>query len=370
MTIHKTILNEWHRSNGAKMTDFAGFDMPLQYIGVREEHQIVRNHVGMFDVSHMGEFIIRGKEALHLVQSVISNDASMLTPGQAQYSCLPNAEGGIVDDLLVYRLFDDQCAAGEQAFMLVVNASNIEKDFQWINSRNTFDTRVIDISEHTGLIAVQGPEAAQKLQPFTIEDLSVIPFYEFIKSSFAGYENVLISATGYTGSGGFEIYADNATLAAIWTILIEEANIQACGLGARDTLRLEMGYCLYGNDIDDSTSPIAAGLSWVTKLKKELNFPSKEIFIQQKKEGVPEKLVAFVVDDRRVPRTGYEICDYEGNGIGHVTSGTFGPSVNASIGMGYVRTDLSKRGQEIWVNTGRKKLAAKIIKAPFYKKET
>ena len=364
-----TPLQSRHEALGAKMTEFAGYLMPLVYSSIREEHLGVRDNVGIFDVSHMGEFIIKGKEALALVQKVTSNDASKLKIGEAQYSCLPNKRGGIVDDLLVYRLDEDQCAEGEQVFMLVVNAANIEKDFNWIASYNEFNTRLIDISEQTGLLAIQGPQATAFLQPFTAITLEKLTYYTFAKTTFAGCHNVLISATGYTGSGGFEIYAENKDIERIWDAIFEKYTpdeMIPAGLGARDTLRLEMGYCLYGNDIDDTTSPLEAGLGWITKIKKG-PFVSKEIFAKQKAEGIVRRLVGFTIDDRRVPRHGYQIEDEAGNSIGVVTSGTFAPSLETSIGMGYVKTPFSKDGTLIYIATGRKKLKGTVTKLPFLK---
>ena len=365
-----TPLTEKHIALGAKMAEFAGYNMPISYAGIKEEHACVRNGVGVFDVSHMGEFIVRGKEALDLVQWVTSNNASKLEIGQAQYSCLPNDKGGIVDDLLVYRLPEDMCAEGEQAFMLVVNASNIEKDLSWIILHNRFDTRVINISDQTGLLAVQGPKATQVLQKLTDVDLSAVPYYTFVKGTFAGLDNVLISATGYTGSGGFELYVDENQLAQLWDAIFEagkDEDIQPIGLGARDTLRLEMGYCLYGNDIDDTTSPIEAGLGWITKTKNT-DFISRDIFAQQRVDGITKKLVGFTVDDRRVPRHGYPILDADGNTIGEVTSGTQSPSLGYPIGLGYVEKAFSTPGTTIQVDAGRKQLQAEVVKLPFYQK--
>ena len=364
-----TALTDKHIALGARMAEFAGYNMPISYAGIKPEHATVRNKVGVFDVSHMGEFIVRGKEALDLIQKVTSNNAARLEIGQAQYSCLPNHSGGIVDDLLVYRLTEEMCSEGEMAFMLVVNASNIEKDWNWIKQHNTFDTQLINISDQTGLLAVQGPLATGVVQTLTDIDLSSIKYYHFTKGKVAGIENVLVSATGYTGSGGFELYVRNEDLEALWDAVFAagaESGIQPIGLGARDTLRLEMGYCLYGNDIDDETSPIEAGLSWITKVKKG-DFNSQAIFAQQKSEGVSRKLVGFTVDDRRVPRNGYVIEDEQGNTIGKVTSGTLSPSLEIPIGMGYVEKSHSEPGTSVFVNTGKKKLAAKVVKPPFYK---
>ena len=367
--IKTTALTEKHIALGAKMAPFAGYNMPISYTNISEEHQCVRNGVGVFDVSHMGEFIVRGKEALDLIQSVTSNDASKLAIGDAQYSCLPNKTGGIVDDLLVYRLPEDMCAEGEQAFMLVVNASNIEKDWNWIADHNDKEARMINISDQTGLLAVQGPKAAAVLQSLTEVDLEGMKYYTFAKGTFAGIENVLISATGYTGSGGFELYVDNAHLATLWDAVMAAGaaeGIKPIGLGARDTLRLEMGYCLYGNDIDDTTSPIEAGLGWITKTKKG-DFNSCEIFKQQRAEGISRKLVGFQLDGRRVPRHGYAIHNADGEEIGVVTSGTQAPSLGHPVGMGYVSKASSAPGTPILIAVGSKKLEATVVKPPFYK---
>ncbi len=365
----QTPLKNRHEALGAKMVEFAGYYMPVSYTSITEEHKAVRENVGVFDVSHMGEFIVRGKEALKLVQLVTTNDASKLKIGDAQYSCMPNGKGGIVDDLLVYRLPEDYCSEGEQAFMLVVNASNIEKDWKWIGQHNTFDTELIDISEKTGLLAVQGPKATEVLQSLTDVDLGGLKFYTFAKGKFAGFDNVLISATGYTGAGGFELYADADKIGAIWDAVFEAGksfDIKPAGLGARDTLRLEMGYCLYGNDIDDTTSALEAGLGWITKLNKG-NFIDAELLAKQKEAGVSRRLVGFVVDDRRVPRHDYTIEDMQGNEIGKVTSGTQSPSLGYPIGMGYVQKEFAAPDTRIQIVAGAKKLAAKLVKLPFYK---
>ncbi|MDZ4683215.1 MAG: glycine cleavage system aminomethyltransferase GcvT [Saprospiraceae bacterium] len=364
-----TPLTNRHLSLGAKMAEFAGYNMPISYAGIKEEHFAVRNGVGVFDVSHMGEFIVRGKEALALIQKVTSNDASKLQIGQAQYSCLPNLTGGIVDDLLVYRLPENMSSESEPAFMLVVNASNIEKDWNWISEHNTFDAQMINISEQTGLLAVQGPRATEVLQKLTDVDLNSIKYYHFEKGRMAGIDKVLISATGYTGAGGFELYVASEHTEALWDAVFEAGknlDIKPVGLGARDTLRLEMGFCLYGNDIDDTTSPIEAGLKWITKLQKR-DFNSSEIFKRQVAEGVGRNLVAFVVEDRRVPRHGYPIEDAAGNVIGEVTSGTQSPSLDLPIGMGYVQHAFAAPDTAIFVVAGQKKLAAKVVKLPFYK---
>ena len=364
----ETALTQVHISLGAKMAEFAGYNMPISYSSIIEEHMSVREASGLFDVSHMGEFIVKGKQALDLVQSVSSNDASLLEIGHAQYACLPNDEGGIVDDLLIYRLDEDNCSEGEKAFMLVVNASNIAKDWKWISDHNIFDTRLIDISDKTALLALQGPMAIKILQSLTSLDLESIPYYHFKKGTVAGIENVLVSATGYTGSGGFELYFDNAHAVQMWEALMKagiECKLLPCGLGARDTLRLEKGYALYGNDINDQISPIEAGLAWITKLKKEANFPSKDIFIGQKKNGVSRKLVGFILEERRVPRHDYLIEDQDGKAIGIVTSGTQSPCLDKPIGMGYVDLPFSEIDSTIYINFGKKSMAARVAKIPF-----
>jgi len=366
-----TPLESRHIALGAKMVEFAGYNMPVQYTSIQDEHHAVRKNVGVFDVSHMGEFIVKGKQALDLVQRISSNDASTLKVGQAQYSCLPNEVGGIVDDMLVYRLPGEMIEADEQAFMLVVNASNIDKDWDHIQQyAKNYDTRLINISDETGLIAVQGPKAAELLQPLTDIKLETIPYYSFVKGKFAGIDNVLVSATGYTGSGGFELYVDSDQVGQLWdTIMNLETPVKpvAAGLGARDTLRLEMGYCLYGNDIDDTTSVLEAGLGWITKLKKASDFPSKNYFIAQKNEGLTNKLVGFTVDDRRVPRHGYPVCDEEGNDFGVVTSGTLSPTLQIPIGMAYVPVKYSHEGATFDVKAGSKQLKAKVVSIPFVK---
>jgi aminomethyltransferase len=363
-----TSLTEKHIALGAKMAEFAGYNMPISYTTITDEHFAVRSGVGIFDVSHMGEFVVKGKDALAFLQSVTSNDVSKLAIGDAQYSCMPNLKGGIVDDLLVYRLDEDQCSAGEQAFMLVVNASNEKKDWRWLKrfSKN-FEVKMTNISSKTGLIAVQGPKAIAVLQKLTKEDLSSISYYTFKKGTIAGCKNVIISATGYTGSGGFEIYARNNDIAKIWDKVMAAGakyGIKPCGLGARDTLRLEMGFCLYGNDIDDKTSPLEAGLGWITKLKKGA-FNSSERFNTQKAEGTKHKLVAFIMDEKRVPRHGYEIVSKRGAKIGVVTSGTHSPSLDKPIGMGYVKSKYAVQGSTIQITIGSKQLAAQITTLPF-----
>jgi aminomethyltransferase len=327
----------------------------------------VRTGVGVFDVSHMGEFIVRGRQALDLIQKVTTNDASKLQPGEAQYSCFPNGKGGIVDDLLVYRLPEDMSGAGHPAFMLVVNASNIEKDWTWLQQHNTFDAQLINISEQTALLAVQGPKTAEALQSLTDVDLPNMKYYTFQKGTFAGIPNVLISATGYTGSGGFELYVNAENAGQLWDAVFTAGaafDVQPIGLGARDTLRLEKGFCLYGNDIDDTTSPLEAGLGWITKLQKG-DFIDCELLQQQKANGVQRKLVGFMVQDRRVPRHDYPIEDTGGTLIGKVTSGTQSPSLGIPIGMGYVQTAFAAPGTEIATVAGGKKLAARVVKLPF-----
>jgi len=363
-------LAEIHKSLGARMGEFGGFNMPIYYPqGITEEHKQVRNKVGVFDVSHMGEFIVKGKQAIDLIQYITTNDVSKLAIGQAQYSCLPNENGGIVDDLLVYRLSEDQCAAGEQAYMLVVNAGNIDKDWSWINAQNTFDTRLINISDHTALLAVQGPLATQVLQRLTEIDLASLAYYTFTKGRLAGIDNVLISATGYTGAGGYELYFDEKHAVALWNTIFEagrEEGIQAVGLGARDTLRLEKGYCLYGHDIDDLTSPLEAGLGWITKLAKG-PFIASTIYQEQKKLGINKKLVGFKVNDRRVPRQHYSMHSADGHAIGEVTSGTISPCLGYPIGMGYVSIAFAKTGTPIQIKAGEKMLPAEITDLPFVK---
>ena len=362
-----TPLTEIHIALGAKMAEFAGYNMPISYSSIKDEHATVRDAIGMFDVSHMGEFIVRGTQAMDLVQKVTSNDASVLAINEAQYSCLPNGKGGIIDDLLVYRLPETYCSAGEQAFLLVVNASNIEKDWNWITQFNTFDARMINISDVTGLLAVQGPKVTEALQGLTDVNLSEIAYYSFRKGTFAGIENVLISATGYTGAGGFELYCDNQHIPALWAAVMEAGapfGIKPIGLGARDTLRLEMGYCLYGNDIDDTTSPLEAGLGWITKLGKGV-FNDSDFLNAQKATGIERKLVGFELHDRRVPRHDYVIEDNSGSVIGKVTSGTQSPTLDKPIGMGYVDKAFSKAGATFNILISGKKLAATVVKLPF-----
>jgi aminomethyltransferase len=356
-----TALTNVHEALGAKMVPFAGYNMPVSYEGVVTEHQTVRNAVGVFDVSHMGEFLVEGPNALELIQKVCSNDASKLVDGQAQYSCFPNDKGGIVDDLIVYRLEAEK-------WLLVVNASNIEKDWNWINSHNTMNASLRNISEDFSLLAIQGPRAVAAMQSLTSVDLSAIKFYHFMVADFAGIDHVIISATGYTGSGGFEIYCKNSEVEQVWNKVLEAGagfGIQPIGLAARDTLRLEMGYCLYGNDIDDTTSPIEAGLGWITKFTKD--FINSEALKKQKEEGVSRKLIAFELQERGIPRQGYDIVDANDNLIGNVTSGTMAPSVNKGIGLGYVAIDHCISGNEIFIQIRKNKVPATIVKLPFYK---
>jgi aminomethyltransferase len=362
MEIKNTPFAEKHIALGAKMAAFAGYNMPISYTGINDEHAAVRRNAGVFDVSHMGEFILKGEKALELIQRVTSNDASKLKTGQAQYSCLPNEHGGIVDDLLVY------CIEENKVYMLVVNASNIEKDWNWISKHNTHNVGMHNISDKTCLLAIQGPNATKILQPLTEMDILNLKYYTFTKGIFAGVENVLISATGYTGAGGVEIYFENNEGAAdkIWDAVFNiggPQGLKPIGLGARDTLRLEMGFCLYGNDIDDNTSPIEAGLGWITKFTKE--FTSKDIFAKQKAEGVQRKLVGFEMIDKGIPRHGYEIKDQAGATIGHVTSGTQSPSLGKAIGMGYVQTSLAAIDSEIYIQVRDKSLKARVAKMPF-----
>lgn len=356
-----TALTAKHEALGAKMVPFAGYNMPVQYSGVNEEHETVRSAVGVFDVSHMGEFFLRGEKALDLIQKVTTNDASKLFDGKAQYSCMPNNDGGIVDDLLIYKISDTE-------YMLVVNASNIEKDWNWISKHNTFGVEMTDESDDYSLLAVQGPKAAEALQSLTEVNLPEMKYYTFDKGTFAGCEDVIISATGYTGAGGFEIYFKNKDANKIWDAVFEagaDFGIKPIGLAARDTLRLEMGFCLYGNDIDDTTSPIEAGLGWITKFTKE--FTNFEAIKAHKENGVDRKLVAFEMIDRGIPRHDYEITDGNGNVIGKVTSGTQSPSLKKAIGLGYVTMPFTAVDSEIAIAVRNKELKAKVVKLPFYK---
>jgi len=356
-----TALSHIHEALGAKMVPFAGYNMPVQYEGVTAEHINVRENVGVFDVSHMGEFIIRGEGAFELVQKVTSNDVSKLVNGKVQYTCLPNGKGGIVDDLLVYRM-------DEQTYFLVVNASNIDKDWDWISRHNTNGVEMVNISEDTSLLAVQGPKAALALQALTEMNISDMKYYTFQKGIFAGKENVLISTTGYTGAGGFEIYFKNEDAEVIWNSIFEagkECNITPVGLAARDTLRLEMGFCLYGNDIDDTTSPLEAGLGWITKLTND--FVDSDFLKSQKEAGINRRLVGFELIDRGVPRHGYDVVSEQGDKIGVVTSGTMAPSLKKAIGLAYVPVDMKAEGTEIYIAVRKKQLKAKVVSLPFYK---
>ncbi|SOU86574.1 glycine cleavage system aminomethyltransferase GcvT [Tenacibaculum dicentrarchi] len=356
-----TALTHIHEALGAKIVPFAGYNMPVQYEGINIEHETVRKGVGVFDVSHMGEFFLKGENALALIQKVATNDASKLVPGKAQYSCMPNADGGIVDDLIIYMI-------AENEYMLVVNASNIEKDWNWIASHNDLNVTMENRSDDWSLLAIQGPKAVEAMQSLTAVNLSTIKFYTFEIADFAGIPNVVISATGYTGSGGFEIYVKNKDVEQLWKKVFEAGadwNIKPIGLAARDTLRLEMGYCLYGNDIDDTTSPLEAGLGWITKFTKD--FVNSEALKAQKEAGVTKKLVAFELTERGIPRHDYEIVDAEGTVIGRVTSGTMSPSLGKGIGLGYVTKENSKLNSDIFIQVRKKQLAAKVVKLPFYK---
>lgn len=357
-----TAFTEKHIALGAKMAEFAGYNMPISYSGINDEHATVRNNAGVFDVSHMGEFILKGEHALDLIQRVTTNDASKLTAGKAQYSCLPNEQGGIVDDLLVY------CIEENKVYMLVVNASNIEKDWNWISKFNTHHVEMHNISDKTCLLAIQGPNATKILQPLTDIDILNMKYYTFAKGKFAGVDNVLISATGYTGAGGVEIYFENidGNAEKIWNAIFEigtPQGIKPIGLGARDTLRLEMGFCLYGNDIDDTTSPLEGGLGWITKFTKE--FTSKSIFEKQKAEGVKRKLVGFEMIDRGIPRHDYIIKDSAGNVLGKVTSGTQAPSLGKAVGLGYVAVEHAALDTEIFIDIRNSLVKAKVVKFPF-----
>lgn len=357
-----TPFTQKHIALGAKMAEFAGYNMPISYTGINDEHAAVRKNAGIFDVSHMGEFMLKGEKALDLIQRVTSNDASKITDGQAQYSCLPNEQGGIVDDLIVY------CIEKNKVYMLVVNASNIEKDWNWISKFNTEGVEMHNISEKTCLLAIQGPNATKILQPLVDTDIMNLKYYTFTKGKFAGVDNVLVSATGYTGSGGVEIYFEDKDGAAekIWDAIFAVGapqGLKPIGLGARDTLRLEMGYCLYGNDIDDTTSPLEGGLGWITKFTKE--FTAKDILQKQKADGVTRKLVGFEMIDRGIPRHDYLIKDDMGNTIGKVTSGTQAPSLGKAIGLGYVATGHASLDNEIFIDIRNTPVKAKVVKAPF-----
>lgn len=351
-----------HLALGAKMAEFAGFNMPIVYSSIQEEHQAVRNRAGVFDVSHMGEFVLKGAEALPLIQRLTSNDVSKLTDGKAQYSCLTNEKGGIIDDLLVY------CLEQGQVYMLVVNAANIEKDWEWISRHNTKGAALHNISDRTCLLAIQGPEATRILQPLTGIDLAGLKYYTFSKGVFAGIDNVLVSATGYTGAGGVEIYFEDAgeNASRIWDAVFREGashGLVPAGLGARDTLRLEMGFCLYGNDLDDTTTPLEAGLGWITKFSKE--FTGSALLLAQKEAGVTRKLVGFEMTERGIPRHDYPILDETGSSIGRVTSGTQSPSLSRGIGLGYVETAFCEPGTPFYIGIRDKRVAARVARVPF-----
>ena len=357
-----TPFTQKHIDLGAKMADFAGYNMPISYSGINDEHATVRKNAGVFDVSHMGEFILKGPGALALIQKLATNDASKLTAGKAQYSCLTNNEGGIVDDLIIY------CIEENKVYMLVVNASNIEKDWNWISKHNSKDVEMHNVSEKTALLAIQGPNATKILQELTDMDILNLKYYTFVKGTFAGVENVLVSATGYTGAGGVEIYFEDKGDDAekIWNAIFEAGNsqgIKPIGLAARDTLRLEMGFCLYGNDIDDTTTPLEGGLGWITKFTKD--FTAKEILEKQKAEGIQRKLVGFEMTDKGIPRKGYTINNANGESIGHVTSGTQAPSLGKAIGMGYVKIQDASIGSTIFINVRDKQIKAQVVKMPF-----
>ncbi|HOV12024.1 MAG TPA: glycine cleavage system aminomethyltransferase GcvT [Bacteroidales bacterium] len=352
-----------HEAAGAKMVEFAGFYMPIQYEGLIIEHENVRKALGVFDVSHMGEFWVEGPKALEFVQYVTSNDASKLVDGKVQYSCFPNGQGGIVDDLLVYRF-------GPEKYLLVVNAANIDKDWAWVNKNNSLGVKLTNASDETSQLAIQGPLALKAMQKLTDTSVTDMEYYTFKVLKFAGVDNVIFSTTGYTGSGGCEIYFPNQYAELMWNAVMEagkEFGIKPTGLAARDTLRLEMGFCLYGNDINDTTAPIEAGLGWITKFTDEKNFIDKDYNLKLKTEGVSRKLVGFEMIDRGIPRHYYEICDADGNKIGEVTSGTMAPSLQKNIGMGYVKTAFSKLDSEIYIKIREKLIKAKVVKMPFYK---
>jgi len=356
-----TALTHIHRDLGAKMVPFAGYDMPVSYEGVNIEHLTVREHLGVFDVSHMGEFFVEGPGAEALIQFITSNDITKIKDGQAQYTCMPNLQNGIVDDLIVYKF-------NSEKYLMVVNASNIEKDWEWVNAHNTFDAQLTNASDQFSLLAVQGPKAIEAMQSLTEVHLKEIPYYHFRTGKFAGCEDVIISATGYTGSGGFELYIKNADAEQVWKKVLDagkDFGIKPIGLAARDTLRLEMGFCLYGNDIDDTTSPLEAKLGWITKF--DTDFINKDNLLKQKEDGIPRRLVAFELTDKGIPRKDYAILDTEGNEIGHVTSGTQAPSLGKAIGLGYVKTGFHAVDTEVLIQIRKKQVSAKLVKLPFYK---
>jgi aminomethyltransferase len=358
-----TAFTQIHEALGAKMLPFAGYNMPIQFSGINDEHETVRTKLGVFDVSHMGEIWVKGPNALAFIQYVTTNDASVLHDGKVQYSCLPNGKGGIVDDLLVYRV-------DAETYLLVVNASNVEKDWEWMNSQNKVGAILYNASDEIAQLAVQGPLALKAMQKLTATTVTDMEYYTFKKLDFAGVKDVIFATTGYTGSGGCEIYMANEDAVKIYNAVMEagaEYGIKPIGLAARDTLRLEMGFCLYGNDIDDSTSPIEAGLGWITKFTDEKDFINKDIFLKQKTEGTTRRLVGFEMIDKGVPRHGYDVVDADGNKIGIVTSGTMGPSVKKGVGMAYVPKAFMKSGSEIFISIREKALKAQVVKMPFYK---
>jgi aminomethyltransferase len=358
-----TAFTQIHEALGAKMALFAGYNMPIQFSGINDEHETVRTRLGVFDVSHMGEIWVKGPKALDFIQYVTSNDASVLVNGKVQYSCFPNGKGGIVDDLLVYKV-------DELTYLLVVNASNIEKDWEWLKSQNSMGADLYNASDEIAQLAVQGPLALKAMQKLTSTPILDMEYYTFKKLDFAGVKDIIFATTGYTGSGGCEIYMANEDAVKIYNAVMEagaEYGIKPIGLAARDTLRLEMGFCLYGNDIDDTTSPIEAGLGWITKFTETKNFINKDIFLKQKKEGTSRRLVGFELIDKGVPRHGYDVVDADGNKIGIVTSGTMGPSVKKGIGMAYVPVAYMAAGSEIYISVRDKALKAKVVKLPFYK---
>ncbi|MGQ1891552.1 glycine cleavage system aminomethyltransferase GcvT [Thermophagus sp. OGC60D27] len=361
--MQKTVLNEIHKQLGARMVPFAGFEMPVEYSGITHEHMAVREAAGLFDVSHMGEFLVAGPHAFDFVQFVTSNNVADLPVGKAQYSCMPNNDGGIVDDLIVYHLEEDK-------YMLVVNAANMDKDWDWCMKNNHVGAELENRSHQISLLAVQGPKALEIMQPLTSVDLSRIAFYSFTTGDFAGVDNVIISNTGYTGSGGFELYISNDAAVKVWEILMKEGGdkgLVPAGLGARDTLRLEAGFALYGNDLNDRTTPIEAGLSWITKLVEGNDFISRPILEKQKNEGVEKRLKGFVLEDRGIPRKGYEIVDASGNLIGEVTSGTMSPILKKGIGMGYLNKGFWAIDTEIFIRIRNRDLKARVVKPPFVK---
>jgi aminomethyltransferase len=363
--LKRTALSHIHENLGAKMVPFAGYLMPVQYTGVNDEHHTVRNAVGVFDVSHMGEFIVRGPGALDLIQKITTNDASKLTPGKVQYSCMPNGQGGIVDDLLVYRME----RGDDHHYVLVVNASNMQKDWDWITKNNTFDAKLEDVSDHMSLLAVQGPKATDTLKGFFTEDIGAMPYYTAMYAEMKGVGLVLISTTGYTGAGGYEIYGPNPLAEAAWNAIFQAGaahGIKPAGLASRDTLRLEMGFCLYGNDIDDTTSPMEAGLGWITKFTKD--FVDAPVFKAQKENGTTRKLVGFELVERGIPRHDHPVLDEAGNVVGKVTSGTMSPTLQKPIGMAYVPLAMAKEGSALWVDIRGKALKGVVVKLPFLAK--